>query len=411
MTIKTRQMDFSILREDFPILKQTNRARPLIYLDSAATAQKPKQVVEAMTNFYYQNYANVHRGVYELSERATQLYELAREEVKEFIRAKRTEEIVFVKGTTEGINLVAHSFVRDQLQAGDEILISTLEHHSNIVPWYFLKEQLGIQLKIVPITYEGVIDIDAYRKMFTDKTKFVALSHTSNALGTINPAKELVAIAHEHQVPILLDGAQAIPHMAVNVKDLDCDFYVFSAHKIYGPSGLGVLYAKKEHLNQMEPYQGGGDMIESVSFEKITFAPPPQKFEAGTPPIAEVIGLSAALRYVSAIRMENIYQHEQELLQYAEEKLTSIPGLKLIGTAKPKVGVISFIMEHIHPHDLGTVLDHEGIAIRAGHHCAMPLMNFYQIPATARASFGVYTQKSDIDALVQGIELAKRLFV
>jgi cysteine desulfurase/selenocysteine lyase len=397
-------------RQDFPILQQSNRGKPIVYLDTAVSAQKPREVIEAISNFYYHDYANIHRGVYELSERATRLYESTREQVKQFINAAHTEEIVFVSGTTEGINLVAQSYGRSDLQAGDEVILSTMEHHSNIVPWHLLTKQIGIHLKIIPIADTGALDMDAYQKLFTPRTKMVAVTHVSNALGTINPVKEITAIAHAHGVPVLLDGAQAVQHMPVDVEAIDCDFYAFSAHKLYGPTGVGVLYGKKALLDSMPPYQGGGDMIETVSFANVTYAKAPQKFEAGTPDISGVIGLSAAIKYIQAIGIDTIYKHDQALLAYAEQKLADIPALRIIGTAKPKVGVISFLLDNIHPHDVGTVLDHEGIAVRAGHHCAMPLMERLQIPATVRASFGIYNTEADVDALIAAILLAKRIF-
>ena len=399
-----------IHREDFPILKKTNRGKPIIYLDSASSAQKPRQVVEAMSNFYFQDYANVHRGIYELSERANRLYEEARHTVKTFIGASFDDEIVFVRGTTEGINLVAQSYGKAHLQKGDEILVSVMEHHSNLVPWVLLKEQIGIELKIIPITDQGVIDLEAYKKLFSPRTKLVAISHASNVMGTINPVEEMTKIAHQHQACVVIDGAQAAPHFSIDMQEINCDFYVFSAHKLYGPTGIGVLYGKRERLNQMPPYQGGGGMIETVSFEKITYAKAPHKFEAGTPDMTGVIGLQAAIQYLQAVGFKNIDQQERELLQYAEEKLLNISSLRMIGTAKPKVGVISFVLASIHPHDVGTVLDHEGIAVRAGHHCAMPLMERFSVPATVRVSFGLYNTKEEIDALVEAIYLAKKVF-
>jgi cysteine desulfurase/selenocysteine lyase len=410
MNTKTRLPDFSRYRIDFPLLQETNRGKPVIYLDSAASAQKPRQVIDAMADFYMRDYANIHRGIYELSERATRMYEETRETVRRYIHAAHKEEIVFVRGTTEGINLVVQSFGRSQWQQGDEVILSTMEHHSNIVPWYLLKEQIGVVLKVIPVTDSGAVDLEEYKKLFSPRTKMVAITHASNVLGTINPVKEITAFAHSMNVPVLVDGAQAAPHMPVDVQEIDCDFYVFSGHKIYGPTGIGVLYGKKALLDAMPPYQGGGDMIETVAFSKVTFAKTPQKFEAGTPDIAGVIGLGAAIRYMQAIGMENIYAHEQSLLHYAEPKLLAVPGLRLIGTATPKVGVISFVMDNIHPHDIGTVLDHEGVAVRAGHHCAMPLMERFNVPATVRASFGIYTNENDVDALVEAILLAKRLF-
>lgn len=409
MQITSTPTDFAMLRRDFPILQTNNRGKPLIYLDSAASAQKPQQVIDAITHFYTHDYANIHRGIYELSERATELYEDTRVQVKHFIHAAHAEEIIFVRGTTEGINLVAQTFGRSQWQAGDEVILSAMEHHSNIVPWHLLREQLGIVLKVIPIFDNGTLDMEAYQALFSPRTKMVAIAHASNVLGTINPVKAMTAMAHARGVPVLIDGAQAVPHMPVNVQDIDCDFYVFSGHKIYGPTGIGVLYGKQALLNAMPPYQGGGDMIETVAFDHVTYAKAPQKFEAGTPDIAGVIGLSAAIQYMQSIGMPAVFAHEQALLHYAEPRLLAIPGLRILGEA-PKVGVISFVLDDIHPHDIGTVLDHEGIAIRAGHHCAMPLMQRLQVPATVRASFGVYNNQNDVDALIAGIQLAKRLF-
>ncbi len=409
MIANSMQVNFSQLRADFPLLQKTNRNKPVIFFDSAASAQKPRQVLEAVNHFYQHDYANIHRGIYELSERASLLYENTREKVRQFIHAKEAGEIVFVRGTTEAINLVANCLSQDW-QAGDEVILSEMEHHANIVPWYLLKTKLGIALKIIPVRDDGSIDTDAYQTLFSARTKLVAISHVSNALGTINPVKEMTEIAHAHDVPVLFDGAQAVPHLAVDVQAIDCDFYAFSGHKMYAPTGIGVLYGKKAYLDLMPPYQGGGDMIESVSFSKVTFAKAPHKFEAGTPDIAGAIGLSAAIDYLQAIGMDEIFAHEQQLLSYAEAALLTIPTLKIIGTAKPKVGVISFTMDGIHPHDIGTVLDHEGIAVRAGHHCAMPLMERMGVAATVRASFAVYTDEQDVDALIKGIQLAVRIF-
>jgi cysteine desulfurase/selenocysteine lyase len=407
----TNFIDFAELRQDFPFLIQAkNRGNPLVYFDSAASAQKPKQVIHAMSNFYLQDYANIHRGIYELSERATKLYEEARVVVKNFIHANSEDEIVFVRGTTEGINLVAHSLGFYEWKAGDEIILSEMEHHSNIVPWYLLKEKKGIELKVIPLHEDGSLDLEAYKKLFSSRTKMLAISHASNVMGVINPIKELIDIAHEHGAKVLIDGAQAVSQMPVNVKELDCDFYVFSAHKLYGPTGIGVLYGKKELLDAMPPYQGGGGMIETVSFSNITFAKSPHKFEAGTPDISAAVGLSAAIRYLQDIGMQTIYEHQQQLLNHAQPKLLTIPGLKIIGTANPKVGVISFVIDNIHAHDIGTVLDHEGIAIRAGHHCAMPLMQRFKIPAAVRVSFGIYNHEKEIDVLIQALQLTKRLF-
>lgn len=409
MISQSLPVDFLTIRNDFPILKQTHQGKPLVYLDSAASAQKPKQVVNALSHFYLHDYANIHRGIYELSARASELYENARTKAKQFIHADQSGDVIFTRGTTEGINLIAQ-VISEDWQAGDEVIISEMEHHSNIVPWFFLKEKLGIVIKVTPVHDDGSLDIGTYQNLFSKRTKLVALSHVSNALGTINPLEVLIAIARAHEVPVLVDGAQAAPHMVVNVAKLDCDFYVFSGHKLYGPTGIGVLYAKQKWLDKCSPYQGGGDMIETVSFNQVTFAKGVQKFEAGTPHIAGAIGLSEAMCYLQAIGMENVFDHEQQLLNYAEEQLAAVPGLQIIGTAKPKVGVISFVLEGTHPHDVGTVLDHEGIAVRAGHHCAMPLMERFSLPATVRASFGIYNHEQDVDALCAALHLAKRLF-
>jgi cysteine desulfurase/selenocysteine lyase len=397
------------MRADFPILSQTAHGKPLIFLDSAASSQKPKQVIDAISHFYAKDYANVHRGIYELSAHATVLYEETRDVVRQFINATYDYEIIFVSGTTEGINLVAQSLGRTQWRAGDEVILTEMEHHSNIVPWYLLKEQIGIDLKIIPINQDGSLDLTYFEDMFNSRTKMLAVTHTSNVLGTINPIKRMVEIAHRHGVPVLVDGAQAVPHMPVNVADLNCDFYVFSAHKTYGPTGIGVLCGKKAWLKTMPPYQGGGDMIETVAFDKVTYAALPHQFEAGTPHIAGVIGMRAAIEYLNKIGMDDVYDHEQTLLAYTLPKLLSVPGIRLIGTMQPKVGVISFVMDEIHAHDIGTVLDFEGIAIRAGHHCAMPLMQRYNVPATVRASFGIYNNEQDIDQLIAALHLARRL--
>jgi cysteine desulfurase/selenocysteine lyase len=399
------------LRADFPLLQQqTTRGKPLIYLDNSATSQKPQSVIDALNHYYSHDNANIHRGVYELSERATREYENVRSAVKSFINAAHAHEVIFVPGTTAAINLVAQSFGRSQFKVLDEIIISTMEHHSNIVPWQLLAEQVGANLRVIPITDSGEIDLPAYEKLFNARTKIVAIAHASNALGTINPIKTMIQIAHAHQVPVLVDGAQAFPHMPVDVQDLDCDFYAFSSHKAYGPTGLGVLYGKEKLLEKMPPYQGGGDMIESVSFTKTTYNKLPFKFEAGTPHIAGVIGFGAAIAYMQKVGMENIALHEQALLAYATPKLLAIPGLKIIGTAQHKVGVISFVLEGVHPHDIGTILDDHGVAIRAGHHCAMPVMERFNVPATVRASFGVYNTEADIDALIAGLHEVQRLF-
>lgn len=403
-------VDFIKLRDDFPLLKEQNRGKPLIYLDNSATNQKPQYVIDAINNYYCRDNANIHRGVYELSERTTRDFENARENVQRFINARFSHEIIFTRGTTEAINLVAQSYGRSRFQAQDEIIISTMEHHSNIVPWQMLSEQTGAVLRIIPISDSGEIDLEAYEKLFTARTKLVAVAHASNALGTINPIKRMAQLAHAHDAPILVDGAQAFPHMPVDVQDLDCDFYAFSSHKAYGPTGLGVLYGKEKYLEIMPPYQGGGDMIESVSFTKTTYNKLPFRFEAGTPDIAGVIGFNAALNYLKNIGMEKIAAREHELLNYATDQLQAVPGLKIIGTAKQKVGVISFVMDGVHPHDIGTILDENGICVRAGHHCAMPLMERFGIPATVRASFGLYNSEADVNALVRGLQQVRELF-
>ncbi len=401
--------DISSCRVDFPLLAGMNRGKPLVYLDSASSAQKPRQVIDALSYFYSHDYANIHRGIYELSARATDLYEQARADAATFINVD-VNEIVFTSGTTGAINLVAQSFGRTNWQAGDEVIISEMEHHSNIVPWVQLKEQIGIELKVIPVKDDGSLDLTVYENLFSPRTRLVAVTHISNVIGTINPVKQMTAIAHSKQVPVLIDGAQAVANMAVDVKDIDCDFYTFSAHKLYGPTGIGVLFGKKKILDKMPPYQGGGGMIETVAFDKVTYVEAPHKFEAGTPDIAGAIALSAAFKYLNDLGMQNVENHAQELLDYAEAQLAQIEGLRLIGTARPKAGVISFVVDGIHPHDLGTVLDHEGIAIRAGHHCAMPLMNRFNVPATVRVSFGIYNNKADVDALIAALTLAKRLF-
>jgi cysteine desulfurase/selenocysteine lyase len=403
-------VNFEKLRADFPLLREKVRGKPLVYLDNSATNQKPQCVIDAITQYYTKENANIHRGVYHLSQQATTAYENARVTVQQFINAKHAHEIIFLRGTTEGINLVAQSYGRANFKVLDEIIISTMEHHSNIVPWQMLADQVGANLRIIPINDAGEMDLDSYEKLFTERTKIVAITHASNALGTLNPIKQMVQIAHAHNVPVLVDGAQALPHLPVDVQDLDCDFYIFSSHKAYGPTGIGALYGKTALLEKMPPYQGGGDMIESVSFTSTTYNKLPYKFEAGTPNIAGVIGFAVALQYLSKIGMTTIARHEQELLNYATLKLSAIPGLKIIGTANQKIGVISFVLDGVHPHDLGTILDDDGIAIRAGHHCAMPLMARYNVAATARASFGLYNTKADIDALEQGILAAQRLF-
>jgi len=395
---------------EFPILRQKVHGKPLVYLDNAATSQKPACVIEAISNFYSTCNANVHRGVHSLSERATEQFELAREKVRRFINAPRVEEIVFVRGTTEAINLVAQGFGRSRIRAGDEILVSCLEHHSNIVPWQLLCESTGAVLKVAPINDAGELVLDELEALLGPKTRLVALAHVSNALGTVNPARQLVAMAHARQVPVLLDGAQAVPHMPVDVAALDCDFYAFSGHKMFGPMGIGVLFGKRDWLESMPPYQGGGDMILSVTFEKTIYNRLPYKFEAGTPDVAAAVGLGRAIDYLSELGMERVASQERELLGYATRALAAIPGLRLIGTAREKASVISFVLDDIHPHDVGTILDQEGIAIRTGHHCAQPLMERFGLDATARASFAFYNTREDVDRLVDGLAKVKELF-
>jgi len=397
-------------REEFPILSQKVHGKPLVYLDNAATSQKPQSVIDALSRYYQKINANIHRGVHFLSETATQEYEDARKKVQKFLNARESCEIIFVRGATEGINLVASTYGRKNISRGDEILISTLEHHSNIVPWQMLCEETGALLKVIPVNDAGELDLDAFKKLLSNRTKLLAVTHISNALGTITPVEYLIQEAHKLNIPVLLDGAQAVPHISVNVQKLDCDFYVFSGHKIYGPTGIGVLYGKAELLEAMPPYQGGGDMISSVSFEKTTYNELPYKFEAGTPDIAGVIGLGEAIDYVTHIGLQNIAAYENQLLEYATETLSKISGLKIIGTAKNKASVVSFVMEGIHPHDIGTILDQEGIAIRTGHHCAMPLMERFGLPATARASFAFYNTREEVDILVHGLQKVRKFF-
>lgn len=397
-------------RKDFPILGQQVHGKPLVYLDNAATSQKPESVIEAISNYYREINSNVHRGVHQLSERATTGYEAARDNVRNFINAASSKEIIFVRGTTEAINLVAQSYGRSRFLAGDEIIISAMEHHSNIVPWQLLCGQTGALLKVIPITDTGELELDAYQDLFTARTRLVALAHVSNALGTINPVHGLIAQAHARGVPVLLDGAQAIPHLPVDVQELDCEFYAFSAHKMFGPTGIGVLYAKHAVLDKMPPWQGGGDMIRTVRFTESTWNDLPWRFEAGTPDIAGAIGLGAAVDYLRGIGMTEIDRYERELLAYGTDRLQAVPGLRLIGTAHEKAGVLSFVMDDIHPHDLGTIVDQEGVAIRTGHHCAMPVMERYNIPATARASLAFYNTRDDIDALVRALGKAREVF-
>lgn len=404
------QSDVARWRGDFPVLHQSVNGKPLVYLDNAATTQKPQAMMDAEAAFYRHINANVHRGVHTLSQRATDAYEAAREKVRSFIKASSTQEIVFVRGTTEAINLVAQSYARPRLGDGDNIIVSAMEHHSNIVPWQMACAQTGAELRVAPVNDQGEIDLDMFGKLLGPSTRLVAVTHLSNALGSITPVARIVEMAHAHGVPVLFDGAQAISHLGVDVRALDCDFYAFSGHKIFGPTGIGVLYGKKALLEAMPPYQVGGDMIRSVTFGKTEYNELPYKFEAGTPHIAGAIGLGAALDYVSAIGMEAIAAHERDLLDYASAQVAGINGLKIIGTAQHKASILSFTLDGVHPHDIGTVLDHEGIAIRAGHHCAMPLMQRLGIPGTARASFSLYNTRAEVDALVAGIIKVQEMF-
>jgi cysteine desulfurase/selenocysteine lyase len=398
------------VRADFPILGQEIYGKPLVYLDSAATGQKPRAVIDAIANYYLEDNANVHRGVHLLSERATQAYEGARGKVKRFINAAHDHEIVFVRGTTEAVNLIAQSYGRSRVRAGDEILITEMEHHSNIVPWQMLCEEKGAVLRVAPIDDDGQLLLDDLERLIGPRTRLLALAHVSNALGTINPIRRIVEMAHRRQVPVLVDGAQAAPHLALDMQALGCDFYAFSGHKLFGPTGIGVLYGRGELLEEMPPWQGGGDMISSVTFEKTTYNKLPYKFEAGTPDIAGAIGLGAAIDYVSALGHSAIAAHEHDLLAYATEGLRRVPGLRLIGTAKEKASVLSFLLGEVHPHDIGTVLDREGIAIRTGHHCAQPLMRRLGVAATARASLAFYNRREDVDALVSGLHKVLEVF-
>ena len=402
--------DVARLRADFPILRERVHGRPLVYLDNAATTQKPQVVIDAEVRYYAHDNANVHRGVHALSQQATDAYEAARSTVQRFINASAPEEIVYVRGATEAINLVAQSYLRPRLVPGDEILISAMEHHSNIVPWQLACEQTGAALKVVPVTDAGELDMAAFGALLGRRTRLVAVTQLSNALGTIPPIERIITLAHALDVPVLVDGAQAVPHIGVDVRALDCDFYAFSGHKIFGPTGIGVLYGKADLLNAMPPYQGGGDMIRSVSFAKTEYNDLPWKFEAGTPNIAGAIGLGAALDYVAAVGIDAIAAHEKDLLAHATEGASRIPGLRIIGTAAHKASILSFVLDGVHPHDIGTILDRRGVAIRAGHHCAMPRMERFGIAGTARASFALYNTREEVDALVAGIEEVRRMF-
>jgi len=402
--------DVARVRADFPILQTKVHGKPLVYFDNGATSQKPQSVIDALNHYYCAENSNIHRGVHYLSEQATAAYEAARGKIRSFINARADKEIIFVRGTTEAINLVAQSYGRSFLRTGDEIIVSAMEHHSNIVPWQMLCEQIGAKLRVIPINHDGDIVMEEYLRLLNDKTKFVSVTHVSNALGTITPVKEIVAQAHERNIPVLLDGAQAVPHLKVDVQDLGCDFYAFSGHKLFAPTGVGVLYGRAERLEKMPPYQGGGDMISLVTFEKTHYNELPYKFEAGTPHISGGIGLGAAIDYLSTLDWRPVAAHEHRLLDYATEALLRINGLRIIGTAQEKAGVLSFVFDHIHAHDVGTILDQEGVAVRAGHHCAMPVMQRFGVPATTRASFAFYNTIDEIDVMVGAIERALKVF-
>jgi len=403
--------DILTTRSDFPILQRLVYDKPLVYFDNAATTQKPQCVIDAISNYYCTENANVHRGVHFLSQQATRAFEGVRQQIRKFINARLTEEIIYTRGTTEAINLVASSFGKKFIRKGDEILISAMEHHSNIVPWQFVCEERQAKLKVIPITDNGELEMDKLDKLITGKTKIIAITHVSNTLGTVNPVKEIIRIAHSHGIPVLVDGAQAVPHLKVDVQDLDCDFYAFSGHKVYGPMGIGCLYGKESWLNTLPPYQGGGEMIANVTFEKTTYNSLPYKFEAGTPNVADVVGFGTALDYINAIGIENIGIYENELLKYATAELEKIEGLRIIGTAADKASVISFVLDKIHPYDAGTIMDHLGVAVRTGNHCTQPIIDRYKIPGTIRASFAFYNTKQEIDVLIQAILKVKEMFL
>ena len=406
----SKPLDVARIREDFPILKEMVHGKPLVYLDNAATSQKPQAVIDTVSRYYTTENANIHRGVHYLSQQATQDYEAARSGVRRFLNAAQDREIVFVRGTTEGINLVAGTFGRQNISQGDEIVISTMEHHSNIVPWQILCQERGAVLRVIPINEDGELEMDEYERLLGPRTKLVSIVHVSNALGTVNPVDQIVEMAHSYGAAVLVDGAQSAPHMPIDVQAMGCDFFVFSGHKLYGPTGIGVLYGREELLEAMPPYQGGGDMIKSVSFEKTIYNDLPYKFEAGTPNIAGVIGLGAAVDYITALGMDRTAPHERDLLEYGTRSLSEIGGLRLIGTARDKASILSFVLDGAHPHDIGTILDTEGVAIRTGHHCTQPLMERFGIPATARASLAFYNTRQEIDALVRGIYKVKEVF-
>lgn len=405
------KFDVDQVRADFPVLQQEVNGFPLVYLDNGASSQKPVQVIEAVDQFYRHDYANVHRGIHALSERATNAFEAAREKVRAFINAGSEKEVIFVRGTTEAINLVAQAYARPRLGSGDEIVITEMEHHSNIVPWQLVCEQTGAVLRVVPIDQDGDLRLDWYEDMLTERTRLVAVTHISNVLGTINPVREMIDMAHSQDIPVLLDGAQAIPHMKIDVQSLECDFYAFSGHKMYGPTGIGILYGRHALLEVMPPYHGGGEMIRSVSFEKTTYNDLPHKFEAGTPHIAGAVGIGAAIDYLNSLDMSHVAAHEIDLLGYAHGALGEVSGLRIVGNAREKASIVSFTLDGVHPHDIATVLDHQyGIAVRAGHHCAMPLMKRLEVPATTRASFGLYNTRQEIDKLVSGLITVREMF-
>jgi cysteine desulfurase/selenocysteine lyase len=412
MTAVKQMSNFDVnkVRADFPVLAQTVNGKPLVYLDNAASSQVPNLVIERGAKYLREEHSNIHRGVHYLSQHATSAYEAAREKVKRFINAPSAKECIFVRGCTEGVNLVANSYGRKFINEGDEIILSQMEHHANIIPWQVLAEEKGAVIKVIPMNERGELIIEEYENLLNERTKIVAVSHVSNSLGTINPIKEMIATAHKFGVPVMVDGAQAVPHFPVDVQDLDADFYTFSGHKMFAPTGSGVLYGKKEFLDKMPPYQTGGGMIRTVSFEKTTYAPIPEKFEAGTPAIAAGIGLGAAIDYLNSIDFAEAARYEHELLEYATEKLSAIEGVKIIGTAREKASVLSFTIENVHPHDIGTILDQQGIAVRAGHHCAQPVMQFFDVPATARASFAFYNTREEVDKLAEAVQKVIEVF-
>lgn len=409
-TITDYKIDFSKIREDFPVLKQTVKGNPLVYLDSAASSQMPQPVIDRINRYHSGEHANVHRGIHALSQMATDEFEATREQVQKLINAEHLHEVIYTTGATDSINLVANSFGRTFFKEGDEILISEIEHHANIVPWQLISEQTGAKIKVLPVDDDGELIWEEFKKALGEKTAIVAITHVSNALGTVNPVKEIVAEAHQYDIPVLLDGAQAVPHGVVDVQDIDCDFYAFSAHKMCGPTGFGILYGKEKYLEQMPPYRGGGEMIDKVTFEETTWNRLPYKFEAGTPPIAAGTGYGAAIDYLNDIGMEQIARREQDLLEYATGQLLEVEGLRIVGTAKNKAAVISFVFDDIHAHDVGAILDQQGIAVRTGHHCAQPTMRRFGVPATARASISFYNNEEDIDRLVEGLERVKEFF-